>query len=107
MLVHLPTGEEIGVNRNTEILGLQGKRRTIKKRVDPGLGPGGELSLSYQAYTYDNVAAGFAEHDLDECEKVAERIAWSRSLGTVRKGFGIEVDLERVWDRHTDRESST
>ena len=103
VLVHLTTGEEIGVSRNAEILGLQGKRRTVKKRVDPGLGPGGELSLGYKAYTYEDVAPGFAEHDLDEYDKVGERLAWSRSLGAVRKGFRIEVDLEGVWDRHTER----
>ncbi|KAF2230871.1 dienelactone hydrolase-like protein [Viridothelium virens] len=107
VLVHLPSGEEIGVSRNAEILGLQGKRRTVKKRVDPGLGSGGELNLGYKAYTYDGVEAGFAEHDLDEYEKVAERLAWSRSLGTVRKGFRVEVDLEGVWDRHTDLEFKT
>ncbi|KAI9653391.1 MAG: hypothetical protein M1821_007056 [Bathelium mastoideum] len=107
VLVHLTTGAEVGVNRNTEILGLQGKRRTVKKRIDAGLGPGGELSLGYKAYTYDGVAAGFAEHDLDEYDKVAERIAWSRSLGAVRKGFRMEADLERVWDKHTELEFKT
>ncbi|KAL9087221.1 MAG: hypothetical protein Q9165_006715 [Trypethelium subeluteriae] len=107
VLVHLPSGEEIGVSRNAEILGLQGKRRTVKKRVDPGLGSGGMLNLGYKAYTYDGVEAGFAEHDLDEHDKVAERLAWSRSLETVRKGFRVEVDIEGVWDKHIDLESKT
>ncbi|KAI9712323.1 MAG: hypothetical protein M1820_001536 [Bogoriella megaspora] len=107
VLVHLTVGEEIGVNRNPEVLGIQGKRRTVRKRVDPGSGAGGELNLGYKAYTYEDVEAGFAEHDLDEYDKVAARLAWSRSLAAVRKGFRIEVDLESVWDHHTDLEFKT
>lgn len=65
MLVHL-AGAEVGVTRNTEVLGIQGKRKTVRKRLDPGEGYGGSLKLGYQAYTYEACEPGFAEHDLDE-----------------------------------------
>ena len=46
---------------------------------------------------------GFAEHDLDEYDAVADALAWSRSLQMVRRGFGAEVDLERVWEENVER----
>jgi hypothetical protein len=48
------------------------------------------------------VDAGFAEHDLEEYDAVADAIAWSRSLSTVRRGFSAEVDLEKVWDESVE-----
>ena len=55
----------------------------------------------HPSYVYPDTNEGFAEHDLDEFDSVAARLAWSRSLGLVRKGFGIDVDLEAVWENHT------
>lgn len=104
VLVHL-AGDEVGVTRNTEVLGIQGKRKTVRKRIDPGKGMGGLLdSLAYPSYVYEGVEPGFAEHDLDEYDKTAQRLAWARSLDTVRKGFGVEVELEKVWENHLDLE---
>jgi len=59
---------------------------------------GGTLKLAYPCYTYGGVEPGFAEHDLDEYDKIAERLAWTRSLGVVRKGLRMDVDdaLERI-----------
>ena len=57
-----------------------------------------------RSYNYPNAEPGFAEEDLDEYEKISAGLAWSRTLGTVRKGFGIEVDLEEVWEEHLGRE---
>ena len=37
---------------------------------------------------------------METYEKISAGLAWSRTLGVVRKGFGIEVDLEAVWERH-------
>ena len=45
---------------------------------------------------------GFAEHDLDEYDPVADAVAWSRSLSVVRRGFGAEVELERVWEENVE-----
>jgi hypothetical protein len=47
-------------------------------------------------YIYNDVEPGFAEHDLDTYNRVAHSLAWSRSLGAVRKGLKIQTDLEGV-----------
>lgn len=106
VLVHL-AGTEVGVTRNSEILGVQGRRRTVTKRIPEGTGTGGRLKLAYPSYTYDDVEPGFAEHDLEEFNKVASRISWSRSLDTIRKAFKAEVDLEKVWEEHVELEFVT
>ncbi|KAF1987666.1 dienelactone hydrolase-like protein [Aulographum hederae CBS 113979] len=106
VVVHL-AGEEVGVTKTTEVLGLQGKRRTRQKRIGSGKGTGGSLELAYPSYTYADVEPGFAEYDLDEYDKTAERLSWSRSLDVVRKGFRIEVDLEKIWEEHLDYEFKT
>ena len=58
---------------------------------------------AFKNYIYQDVETGFAEHDLDEFDKVAAGIAWSRTLGAVRKGFKIDVDLEKIWEDHVER----
>lgn len=55
------------------------------------------------AYSYPDAVPGFAEHDLDVFDKVSAGLAWSRSLDVIRKAFEIEVDLEAIWDRHSER----
>ncbi|KAL1303285.1 hypothetical protein AAFC00_006691 [Neodothiora populina] len=101
VLIHL-VGNEIGVNRTSEVLGIQGKRKTVRKRVEPGMGLGGEMKLSVPSYKYEGVESGFAEHDLDEYNPVATGLAWSRSLDVVRRAFGMKVDIERIRDEHLD-----
>lgn len=53
-----------------------------------------------KTFWYRGTEAGFAEMDLAEYEPIAAGLAWSRTLGTVRKGFNINVDLEAVWEEH-------
>ncbi|KAI5212765.1 dienelactone hydrolase [Aureobasidium subglaciale] len=101
VLVHL-TGNEMKVIRTPEVLGIQGKKRIITKRIGDGLGLGGELKLSFQAYKYPNVESGFAESDLDEFDAAAAGVAWSRSLGVVRKALRLASDIERVRDEHLE-----
>jgi hypothetical protein len=103
VLVHL-AGEEIGVTQTKEVLGIQGKRRTVTRQLPRGTIPGGRLKLAYPSYSYEGAEPGFAEHDLEEYNKIAARLSWGRSLDTVRKGFKVEVDLEGVWEEHTERE---
>ncbi|KAF1814872.1 dienelactone hydrolase [Eremomyces bilateralis CBS 781.70] len=103
VVVHL-AGSEVGVTRNPQVLGIQGKRRTITKRINGAIGVGGRLQLAYPSYTYANAGPGFAEHDLPEYDKVSERLAWTRSLDAMRKGFRLEVELEKVWEEHLDYE---
>ena len=97
VVVHL-AGSEIGVNRNGEVLGIQGKRKTVRKRLDPGEGHGGSLRLGYKAYTYEGSEPGFAEHEFDEYDPIAESVAFTRSLATLQKGFRIEPDLGLIRD---------
>ena len=61
---------------------------------------------SCRCYSYPGASAGFAEEDLDQYDKVSASLAWSRSLAALRKGFDIEVDLEKIWDDHVECESS-
>jgi hypothetical protein len=89
------------------VLGIQGKRRTVQKRITAGIGAGNQQSkVTYPIFTYEGVDPGFAEHDLDEYDAVADAIAWARSLSMVRRGFGAEVDLEKVWDENEERAST-
>lgn len=109
VLVHLaqgttPEDSTVGVTRRPEVLGIQGRRRTVQKRITPGIGAGGlQSKIQYPAYTYEGVDPGFAEADLDEYDAVADALSWSRSLSMVRRGFGAEVDLERTWEENVER----
>ncbi|KAI9800176.1 MAG: hypothetical protein M1833_003503 [Piccolia ochrophora] len=62
---------------------------------------------NFASYSYPDTKPGFAESDSAQFERVSSGLAWSRSLGMVRKGFGIEVDLEKIWDHHLDLEFGT
>ena len=97
VLVHL-AGSEVDVRHNPQVLGIQGKTKTVRKRVDPGEGYGGSLKLNYKAYTYARSEPGFAEHDLDEYDPIAESVAFTRSLATLHKGFRIEPPIESLRD---------
>jgi len=107
VLVHL-AGGTVGVSRRPEILGIQGKRRVVQKRVTPGIGAGGlQVKMQYPAYTYEGVEVGFAEQDLEEYDPVADALAWGRSLQVVRRGFGAEVELERGGEENVEAKFNT
>lgn len=101
MLVHL-AGSTVDMTTTPTALGLQGKRRRQTKKITPGIGTGERMNIGYPAYTYEHVQPGFAEYDLDEYDKLAADVAWTRSLGVLRKGFGKEVDLEKGWEEHQE-----
>lgn len=109
IVVHLAQGsgdndETVDIVRRPEVLGIQARRKLVTKRVTPGIGAGGLLAkMEYPAYTYEGVDPGFAEHDLEQYDAVADGIAWSRSLDIVRRGFGAEVHLERPWEDNVER----
>jgi len=54
----------------------------------------------YSHFDYPGTKPGFDQRDSRAYDKIASGLAWSRALGAVRRGFGIEVDLERIWERH-------
>jgi dienelactone hydrolase len=103
VLVHL-AGSTIGVRRTQQLLGVQGKRRIVNKRIAPGIGTGSTLKIAYPTYTYDDAEPGFAEHDLDEYEKISAELAWTRSLEALRRAFRRDVDLEKVWEDNVQSE---
>lgn len=92
---------------------LQGFCLTFRNRYPPHLEITTHLAASqgfapaFPSYTYQGVQPGFAETDLDEYDKVAAGLAWTRTLGALRKGFKIEVDLEKVWEQHVALEFMT
>ncbi|KAM0429990.1 hypothetical protein ACHAPT_005996 [Fusarium lateritium] len=98
-LVHLAAGEEVGVVKQSQMVGIQGKKRTRRNKIGSGLGTGGKLNLAYPSYTY-NAQRGFAEHDMEEFDGISADLAWSRSLAAARRVFGINPDLELVLDNN-------
>lgn len=98
-LVHFIAGEDIDVTIQSQMVGIQGKKRTSRRTIQPGMGTGGLLQLAYPSYTYQ-AQAGFAEHDLDEYDMISAELAWSRSLATARRAFAQKVDLEHVWEEN-------
>lgn len=98
-LVHFIAGEDVGVTKQTQLVGIQGKKRTSRRTIHPGMGTGGLLQFAFPSYTYQ-AQAGFAEHDLDEYNMICAGLAWSRSLATARKAFAQTVDLEHVWEEN-------
>lgn len=101
VLVHL-AGHEVGVVKHSQMVGIQGKRRVVKRTLDPGLGAGkinSPMEIAYPSYTYA-AEPGFAEHDLDEYERVSAELAWSRSLAVARRAFNAYVDVEVVVDEN-------
>ncbi|KAI0551208.1 hypothetical protein F4679DRAFT_572375 [Xylaria curta] len=97
--------DEVGVVNHSQIVGIQGKRRVVKRAVK-GTGVGGGASVgghatNYPCYRY-SAPAGFAEGDLDEYESVAADLAWSRSLDTLRTAFRIDVEFEGVVEKNLE-----
>ncbi|KAI1813282.1 dienelactone hydrolase [Poronia punctata] len=104
VLVHLGKErgeEEVGVDvvSHSQLVGIQGKRRVSRRRLPAkkkNLGTGGKLMMAeegfaYSCYLYD-APPGFAEHDLeDEFDRVADDLAFTRSLMVVRRGFRMVV----------------
>ena len=103
VLLHL-VGPEIGIKRTPEVLGIQGKRKTVRRKLAQGAGLGGTLKLNARSYSYKGVGAGFAENDLEEFDGAAAGVAWTRTVGALREGFGVRVEVEAVRDRFVEGE---
>ncbi|KAI1367247.1 hypothetical protein F5Y08DRAFT_83483 [Xylaria arbuscula] len=105
VLVHL-TGDEVGVVSHSQIVGIQGKRKVVRRSVERsgvvGVTIGGSgKKPAYPCYWYDAVP-GFTEGDLEEYDKIAAGVAWSRSLDTVRTAFRMDVELEGVVEKNLE-----
>lgn len=68
-----------------------------------------KFGTKHPSFRYPDTEPGFAEHDLDEYDKTAATLAWSRTLGILRRSFDtdLDVDLEKIWDNHTALEFET
>lgn len=103
VLVHL-AGTEIGIVKHSQMVGIQGKRRVVQRNVDPGIGAGRINKMAYPSYTYA-AQPGFAEHDLDEYDRISAELAWSRSLAAARKAFHTYINMELTLDENIQSES--
>ena len=102
ILVHLANGS-LGIRKRPEILGIQGKPKTVKRRVARGIGLGGEMKFNFPSYKYDS-PVGFAEEDLEDHDPIAAELAWSRTLRVLREAFGMKVDIEKIRDEYWEGE---
>lgn len=59
--------------------------------------------IPYPTFSYPHATRGFAEPGSPQYERISADLSWSRTLGVVRKGFGIEQDLESIWENHLAR----
>ncbi|KAI1485449.1 dienelactone hydrolase [Biscogniauxia mediterranea] len=103
-IVHLAAKGEDGIDvvGHSQMLGIQGSRRVSRRRLDRGMGAGRALKMAYPAYRYE-AEPGFAEHDLDEYDKVNAELAWSRSVAVVRRALMGYMDADAgVVDQNTD-----
>ncbi|KAF2964407.1 hypothetical protein GQX73_g9174 [Xylaria multiplex] len=107
VLVHL-TGDDVGVVSHSQVVGIQGKRKVVRRSVERGGGVGGGNVViggfgksAYPCYWY-RAPLGFAEGDLDEFDKVAAAVAWSRSLETVHTAFRMDVELEAIVEKNLE-----
>ncbi|KAK7997306.1 hypothetical protein PG989_005346 [Apiospora arundinis] len=102
VLVHLAEGDEtIGIVKQDQMVGIQGKKRTVKRQMPHGMGTGKYVKYSYPTYSYD-ADSGFAEQDMDEFDAISTDLAWTRSLATARRAFRRDVNLERVHEENVN-----
>ncbi|MCJ1386819.1 hypothetical protein MMC17_009947 [Xylographa soralifera] len=66
-----------------------------------------KVTLECKSYMYSHADAGFAEAGRGTYDKACAGLAWSRTLGAIRSSFGIQVDLEEVWENHLALEFAT
>ncbi|KAK3628817.1 hypothetical protein LTR56_018436 [Elasticomyces elasticus] len=105
VLVHL-AGKEVDMMHQKEALGIQGKLVPVKKDIEPGPGYGECVPMNYRTYTYAGAEPGFAERDLEEFDAIAEDVAFTRSLETVRRALRWETEVERTRDAIVDQTAS-
>jgi carboxymethylenebutenolidase len=58
-------------------------------------------------YLYSGVDHAFASPERSSYNKPAAIMAYSRSLGLLRKALGPEYDLSALWDKHLEHEFAT
>ncbi|KFX99815.1 hypothetical protein O988_03638 [Pseudogymnoascus sp. VKM F-3808] len=76
-------------------------------RVQVHLAGNQPFAPKYPHFTYEGAHPGFDELENSTYNRIASGLAWSRALDCVRRGFGIDVDLEGIWERHLAHEFVT
>lgn len=98
VLVYLTVGEVREV-KQTQMVGIQDQKQVTKRSLDRWFSIGGTLQLGYPDYS-SKAEAGFAEHDLDEYNRICAELAWSRSAATARRAFvSIRMSTWKPWRR--------
>ncbi|CAF9906939.1 MAG: hypothetical protein HETSPECPRED_006998 [Heterodermia speciosa] len=65
------------------------------------------VGVRYKSYVYAESKPGFAESDLEDFDERNADLAWTRTLGLVRKALDQDVDLEAIWEKHVGLEFAT
>ncbi|KAK6078074.1 dienelactone hydrolase [Seiridium cupressi] len=101
VLVHL-AGDSVGVVKQSQMVGIQGRKRTGKKKIDRGVGTGCLVRMAFSAFSYPEADPGFAEKDLDSYDKVAADLAWDRSIAAARKAFRWDTNVNGVVEENME-----
>ncbi|KAH6645983.1 dienelactone hydrolase [Truncatella angustata] len=101
VLVHL-AGDSVGVVKQSQMAGIQGKKRIRRTRIDRGVGTGCLVRMAFSAFSYPDADPGFAERDLDSYDKVAGDLAWDRSLAAARKAFRWDTNVNGVVEENME-----
>ncbi|GAB1317077.1 hypothetical protein MFIFM68171_07287 [Madurella fahalii] len=111
VVVHLPVGGRVGVVRQSQMVGIQGKKRVVEVDVPrKGMGTGGKVVGDgwggYEVWGYD-AEVGFAEEGREEYDGICAGLAWARSLAVARAALlGMQGDgrdgREGVMDTYSE-----
>ncbi|KAK8080410.1 hypothetical protein PG997_008228 [Apiospora hydei] len=100
VVVHLAEGDEtINIIKQDQMVGIQGKKRTVRRQIPQGMGSGRYVKYNYPTYSYD-ADSGFAEQDMDAYDKISADLAWTRSLTAARRVWRRNINLERVHEEN-------
>lgn len=88
VVVHL-AGDEVGEVRHSQLAGVEGKRKVVRRDLKDAPGKGQRLEdFAYPCYRYD-AEPGFAERDLDVYDGESAMMAQDRTLKAVKKAFSV------------------
>lgn len=106
VLVHL-AGDSVGIVKQSQMVGIQGKKRVARQRIDRGMGTGNLVKMAFSVFSYPDADPGFAEQDLDTYDKVAADLSWDRSLAAARKAFRWDTNVMGVVEENMESKCGT
>ncbi|KAK2762849.1 hypothetical protein FQN54_001024 [Arachnomyces sp. PD_36] len=86
----------------------------------PNVGPAFDSSIHVQihlagtqgfspqclSFLYTDADVGFAERNRGQYDEISAKLAWSRALSCLRRGFAMDIDIESAWENHISLEFS-